>query len=120
MNVGFRSVVMAVIIMLALASASFAAATPLGVDGKLGPATGDGHTASICPATTVDLVVDAGTTTGPHYAWSEDTLGAVGTDSATYQAAAGGVYKCTVTGDCAGQAVSEVCTVTMLVPPVIL
>lgn len=116
MKIGFRSVVMAVIIMLALASASIAA-DPI----QLGPAGGPGHDEAICPGTSVTFSVDAGTTSGPHYEWKLGTSPAPdATDSPTYEAKAAGTYTCKVTGTCAGEAISEEGRVTMLVPPVIL
>ena len=106
MKLGFRSVVMAVIIMLALASASIAA-DPI----QLGPAGGAGHEASICPGSSQVFTVDA-SGSNLHYQWKKGAEN-VGTDSPSYEATEAGAFTCVVTGDC-GEATSEVGTVTML------
>ena len=113
MRTGFGSVVMAVIIMLAFASVASAATA-------LGPAGSGNHTVNTCPGVAVTFSVDAGTTTGPTYQWSNASGPISGATSSTYETAVAGVYTVTVKGACAGEAVSETGTLVVDVAPVIL
>ena len=105
MKVGFRSVAMAAIIMLALASASFAATITLHDD------TAADQPVSFCAGAVSQVLDVSAEGSNLHYQWKKGTEN-VGTDSATYTAEAEGVYKVVVTGDC-GEVTSSTCTITL-------
>jgi len=112
-----KTLVMALIIMLVLASASFAA-DPI----ALGPAGGPGHeAAAFCSGGSQVFTVSAAGS-GLTYQWMLGGVAATGdgATTASYTAVAPGAYTVVVSGTCGTPATSEIGTVPDFLPPTVI